>query len=185
MYEDEAVAFTEAPDTVRGFVRQRFRWMFGTMQAAWKHADILFRPRYGALGFVALPNVLIFQVLFPLISPVMDLLLIGSLASAAFDHWQHPVGYSTDALGRVLFYYALFVTVDYLAAALAFALERKENKWLLAGLFWQRFCYRQLMYTWRSRARWLPCGVCWWAGANWNVRPLWVPRSDRHQRVSA
>ena len=78
-YEDEAVALTEAPDTVRGFVRQRFRWMFGTMQAAWKHADVLFRPRYGALGFVALPNVLIFQVLFPLISPVMDLMLIGSL----------------------------------------------------------------------------------------------------------
>jgi hypothetical protein len=49
-------------------------------------------------------------------------------------------------LGRVLFYYALFVTVDYLAAALAFALERKENKWLLLGLFWQRFFYRQLMY---------------------------------------
>jgi len=40
----------------------------------------------------------------------------------------------------------LFVAVDYLAAALAFALERGENKWLLAGLFWQRFFYRQLMY---------------------------------------
>ena len=146
VYEDEAVALTEAPDTVRGFVRQRFRWMFGTMQAAWKHMDVLFRPRYGALGFVALPNVIIFQVLFPLISPVMDLLLIGSLASAALDHWQHPAGYSTDALGRVLFYYALFVTVDYLAAAVAFALERNENKWLLIGLFWQRFFYRQLMY---------------------------------------
>ena len=24
--------------------------------------------------------------------------------------------------------------------------EPKENKWLLAGLFWQRFFYRQLMY---------------------------------------
>ncbi len=146
VYEDEAVALTEAPDTVSGFIRQRFRWMFGTMQAAWKHRDTLFRPRYGALGFVALPNVIIFQVLFPLISPVMDLLLISSLASAALDRWQHPAGYSTDALGRVLFYYALFVTVDYLAAALAFALERNENKWLLAGLFWQRFFYRQLMY---------------------------------------
>ena len=77
VYEDEAVALTEAPDTVRGFIRQRYRWMFGTMQAAWKHVDALFRPRYGALGFVALPNVMIFQVLFPLISPVMDLLLVG------------------------------------------------------------------------------------------------------------
>lgn len=146
VYEDEAVALTEAPDTVRGFIRQRFRWMFGTMQVAWKHADVLFRPRYGALGFITLPNVLIFQVLFPLVSPIMDLLLIGSLVSAAFNHWQHLAEYSTDPLWRVLFYYALFVTADYLAAALAFALERKENKWLLVGLFWQRFFYRQLMY---------------------------------------
>ena len=127
VYEDEAVALTEAPDTVRGFIRQRFRWMFGTMQAAWKHADALFRPRHGALGFIAMPNVIIFQVFFPLVSPVMDLLLIGSLATDAFNRWQHPVEYSSDGLWRVLFYYALFVAVDYLAAALAFALERGKT----------------------------------------------------------
>ena len=145
-YEDEAVALTEAPDTVGGFIRQRYRWMYGTMQAAWKHRDVLFRPRYGALGFVALPNIFIFQVFFPLISPVMDLLLIGSLASAAFNYGQHPAEFSADALWRVLFYYALFVTVDYLAAVLAFALERRESWSLLVWLFWQRFFYRQLMY---------------------------------------
>jgi cellulose synthase/poly-beta-1,6-N-acetylglucosamine synthase-like glycosyltransferase len=146
-YEDEAIALTEAPDTVRGFIRQRYRWMFGTMQAAWRHLDALFRPKYGALGFVALPNVLIFQVLFPLISPVMDLLLLGSIGVAIFDYWQHPIdGYNSAALGPVLFYYALFVAVDFCAGALAFLLERRENKWLLSWLFWQRFFYRQLMY---------------------------------------
>ncbi|MBL8251595.1 MAG: hypothetical protein JNK31_08000, partial [Candidatus Competibacter sp.] len=51
-----------------------------------------------------------------------------------------------DALWRVLFYYALFVTVDYLAAVLAFALERRESWSLLVWLFWQRFFYRQLLY---------------------------------------
>jgi peptidoglycan-N-acetylglucosamine deacetylase len=146
VYEEEAVALTEAPDTVRGFIRQRYRWMYGTMQAAWKHADALLRPRYGALGFVALPNVFIFQVLFPLVSPVMDLLLFASLAVAGFNHWQHPAEYSDDAVRGVVFYYAIFMVVDFLAAALAFALEPKEDKWLLVGLFWQRFCYRQLMY---------------------------------------
>ncbi|HAS85896.1 MAG TPA: polysaccharide deacetylase [Candidatus Competibacteraceae bacterium] len=146
VYEDEAVALTEAPDTVRGFIRQRYRWMFGTLQAAWKHRDVLFRPRHGALGFVALPNIFIFQVFFPLISPVMDLLLVWSLGSAAISHWQHPAEFSPDALWRVLFYYALFVTVDYLAAILAFALERRESWSLLVWLFWQRFFYRQLMY---------------------------------------
>jgi cellulose synthase/poly-beta-1,6-N-acetylglucosamine synthase-like glycosyltransferase/peptidoglycan/xylan/chitin deacetylase (PgdA/CDA1 family) len=146
VYDDQAVALTEAPDTVGGFIRQRYRWMFGTMQAAWKHADALFRPRYGALGFVALPNVIIFQVLFPLISPVMDLLLAGTLGIAAVNYWHHPMDYSPDALWRVLFYYALFVTVDYLTAILAFTLEHHENWWLLVFLFWQRFFYRQLMY---------------------------------------
>ena len=145
-YEDEAIALTEAPDTVRGFVGQRYRWMYGTMQATWKHRDVLFRPRFGALGFVALPNVIIFQLLFPLVSPIMDLLLVGSLGSAAFNHWQHPEEFSPENLWRVLFYYALFVAVDYLAAILAFALERKESWWLLIWLFWQRFFYRQLMY---------------------------------------
>ena len=146
VYEDEAMALTEAPDTVRGFISQRYRWMYGTMQAAWKHRDILFRPRYGALGCIALPNVIIFQVLFPLISPVMDLLLIGSLGMAAFNYTQHPVQFSSDALWRVLFYYTLFVAVDYLAAILAFSMERKEDWFLLIWLFWQRFFYRQLMY---------------------------------------
>ncbi|MGO9017064.1 MAG: glycosyltransferase [Syntrophobacteraceae bacterium] len=146
VYEDEALALTEAPDTVRGFIRQRYRWMFGTMQVAWKHADALFRPRYGALGFVALPNVMIFQVLFPLISPVMDLLLVGTLGIAAINYWHHPTGFSPDALWRVLFYYTLFVTVDYVTAILAFTLEQHENWSLLIFLFWQRFFYRQLMY---------------------------------------
>ncbi len=146
VYEDEALALTEAPDTVRGFIRQRYRWMFGTMQAAWKHIDALFRLRYGALGFIALPNVMIFQVLFPLISPVMDLLLVGTLGIAAINYWNHPVDFSPDALWRVLFYYALFVTVDYLTAILAFTLEHHENWSLLIFLFPQRFFYRQLMY---------------------------------------
>src|SRR5215475_2958520 len=145
-YEEEAMAFTEAPDTVRGFVKQRFRWMYGTLQAAWKHVDTLFRPRYGALGMCALPNVLIFQILFPLISPVMDLLMVWSLVATGWARYQHPLDYTTDTLQRVLFYYALFFTLDLLATFVAFLLERKEDWRLLIWLVFQRFLYRQLMY---------------------------------------
>jgi cellulose synthase/poly-beta-1,6-N-acetylglucosamine synthase-like glycosyltransferase/peptidoglycan/xylan/chitin deacetylase (PgdA/CDA1 family)/spore germination protein YaaH len=145
-YEDEAIALTEAPDTVRGFVKQRYRWMYGTLQAAWKHKDALFRPRYGALGFVALPNVFIFQVLFPLISPAMDLLMLVTTLMTAVDRWQHPNEFSADSLKRALFYYAIFMTMEFLSATLAFMLEYKENRRLLVWLFLQRFFYRQLMY---------------------------------------
>ena len=145
-YEDEAVGLTEAPDTLGGFIRQRYRWMYGTLQAAWKHADALFRPRYGGLGFVALPNIFLFQVFFPLISPAMDLLMLVTLITAALNKLQHPREFSPDSLWRALFYYAIFAAVEFLAAGIAFLLEPKENRRLLVWLFWQRFFYRQLMY---------------------------------------
>ncbi len=145
-YEESAIGWTEAPHSLKMLARQRFRWAYGTLQCLWKHRDALFRPRYGALGFVALPNVWIFQILFPLISPVMDLILVYTLLSSLLDRLQQPVGYSFTNLRQVLFYYALFLAVDWSAACFAFALERKESWRLLWWLFLQRFCYRQVMY---------------------------------------
>ncbi len=145
-YEEKAAAWTEAPDTLRTLARQRFRWSYGTLQCMWKHKSALFRPRYGALGFIGMPNVWIFQILFPLISPVMDLMLVWSFVSTALERFQHPQEYAATNLQRVLFYYALFLAVDWFAAAFAFALERRERWRLLWWLLLQRFCYRQVMY---------------------------------------
>jgi cellulose synthase/poly-beta-1,6-N-acetylglucosamine synthase-like glycosyltransferase/peptidoglycan/xylan/chitin deacetylase (PgdA/CDA1 family)/spore germination protein YaaH len=145
-YEEDAIAWTEAPDGLRTLAKQRFRWAFGTLQCMRKHLDALFRPRYGALGFVALPNVWIFQILFPLISPVMDLMLVYTLLTAGLDRLQQPAGYSSTALRQVLFYYALFLAIDWVSAGFAFLLEKKEHWRLLWWLFLQRFCYRQVMY---------------------------------------
>ncbi len=145
-YEEDAIAWTEAPDTVGTLAKQRFRWSFGTLQCLWKHRDVIFRPRYGALGLVAMPNVLIFQVFFPLISPIMDLMLVWSLLTAALERLEHPGEQGFANVGVVLLYYALFLALDWLAAAFAFALERREQWSLLIWLFLQRFCYRQVMY---------------------------------------
>ena len=145
-YEEGAIAWTEAPATLKMLARQRFRWGYGTLQCLWKHGDALFRPRYGALGFVAMPNVWIFQILFPLISPIMDLMLVYTLISNALDWAQQPSGIRFTNLQQVLFYYALFLAVDWCAACFAFVLERKERWRLLWWLFLQRFCYRQVMY---------------------------------------
>jgi peptidoglycan-N-acetylglucosamine deacetylase len=145
-YEETAIAWTEAPDQLRTLARQRFRWAYGTLQCMWKHKDALFRPRYGTLGFIAMPNVWIFQILFPLISPVMDLMLVYTLVSTGLDRLQQPTGYSSTNLQQVLFYYALFLAIDWVSACFAFILERRERWRLLWWLFLQRFCYRQVMY---------------------------------------
>ena len=115
--------------------------MFGTLQAAWKHIDTLFRPQYGALGWFAIPNVLLFQIFFPLVSPIMDLMMLVSFINTALQKYQHPLDYSTDGLKRVLFFYVLFLAVDLLAAFVAFLLEKNEDWGLLVWLLFQRFFY--------------------------------------------
>src|SRR5260370_12994186 len=65
-YEEEAIASTEAPETPRILIRQRFRWTFGTLQSFSQHSRTLFRARYRKLCLLALPNIVIFQLLLPL-----------------------------------------------------------------------------------------------------------------------
>jgi cellulose synthase/poly-beta-1,6-N-acetylglucosamine synthase-like glycosyltransferase len=149
-YADGAVAYTEAPDTLRGLARQRFRWSFGTLQCTWKHRDAFFRRKYGSLGFVALPNVFLFQLLLPAISPIADLMFVWSIASVWVNALTHTVDgrleYGLTNLEQVLTYYAIFLIVDWLAAVLAFLMEDDEDKQLTWLIFLQRFAYRQVMY---------------------------------------
>ena len=51
VYERVAIAWTEAPATLRQLWRQRYRWCYGTMQAMWKHRRAVVEPgRSGRLG---------------------------------------------------------------------------------------------------------------------------------------
>jgi cellulose synthase/poly-beta-1,6-N-acetylglucosamine synthase-like glycosyltransferase/peptidoglycan/xylan/chitin deacetylase (PgdA/CDA1 family) len=146
IFDAEAVAWTEAPDTVRGLAKQRFRWSFGTLQCLWKHADVTFRPRYGALGLIALPQAWLFQIVLGLISPFVDLMLIAQLIAVGSDYLAHGDQFDPTHLKLTLFYYALFVVVDLATAVVAFSFEKRENWRLLWWLVLQRFGYRQLLY---------------------------------------
>jgi cellulose synthase/poly-beta-1,6-N-acetylglucosamine synthase-like glycosyltransferase/peptidoglycan/xylan/chitin deacetylase (PgdA/CDA1 family)/spore germination protein YaaH len=145
-YEEDAIGLTEAPDTLRGLAKQRFRWSYGTLQCMWKHKSALLNPKYGTLGFIAMPNVWIYQVIFPLISPLMDLMFIWTFVSEIMVYFQHQKEYTPTNIGAVMFYYALFLLIDWLGAFFAFTLEKREQKNLLWWLFLQRFGYRQVMY---------------------------------------
>lgn len=147
-YEENAIGLTEAPDSLRNLAKQRFRWSYGTLQCMWKHKNALFNPRYGTLGFVAMPNVWIFQVFFPLISPLMDLMFVWTMAGALISTLEHTKEYAHTPtnLNEVLFYYALFLAVDWIGAFAAFLMEKNEQKTLLGWILIQRFGYRQVMY---------------------------------------
>ena len=149
-YDEEAVAWTEAPETAGALIRQRFRWTFGTLQSFWKHSDTLFRPKHGALGWIALPNIFVFQLVLPLISPVIDLMFFGSLVLwglAQFRVTKLPQLWTTADVEKSVIFFLGFLLIDVLTCALAFALEKKEDWTLLVPVLLQRVYYRQLMYV--------------------------------------
>jgi len=150
-----AVAYTEAPETVGMLLKQRFRWSFGVMQSFWKNRNTLLNKKYGYFGMVGMPNILIYQIILPLFSPLADLFMLISLISGLFSlgaiNNLTLAGFSGilslhNGFGQVLFYYIIFIIVDMVFAAIAFKMENEKYKNLLY-LFPQRFFWRQLMYV--------------------------------------
>ncbi len=147
IYEDRALAFTEAPVNVRGLMRQRFRWSFGILQAVFKHRQALRTNR--AMGLFALPNILVFQILLPLVSPFIDLMFLAGAVSFLWQKFFHPEAASAVNFEKLVVYFLTFLMIDFITSALAFSLERKHpsskgDALLLFHIWLQRFTYRQV-----------------------------------------
>ncbi len=146
-YEDRALAYTEAPVNANGLMRQRFRWSFGILQSVWKHRSAF--GRKGVLGWIALPNIFIFQIVLPLVSPFIDLMFSVGTVWYFIQKFYHPESTDPASFQRLVLFFAAFLVIDFLASAIAFALERREAEgrediWLLSQVWLQRFAYRQL-----------------------------------------
>jgi len=131
-YQPEAIAWTEAPASLGELWRQRYRWCFGTLQAMWKHRHAVVESgQAGKIGRRGLPYLLLFQVLLPLLAPLMDLLLVYQL----FAH--------TSA--TVIAAWIGFVVLQLLCTVFAFRLDRESLRpvWVVLT---QQIVYRQLMY---------------------------------------
>lgn len=135
--DNEALAFTEAPDDIRALAKQRFRWGYGILQALWLHRRAMFNLRNGAIGLVVMPSMWLYNIFFQALAPIVDISIIAALFAGG--------------LSVVLPYWAAFFVLDFAASLVAFRLDN-ENPKALVWLFWQRLFYRQFMYyvIWKS-----------------------------------
>jgi cellulose synthase/poly-beta-1,6-N-acetylglucosamine synthase-like glycosyltransferase/peptidoglycan/xylan/chitin deacetylase (PgdA/CDA1 family) len=133
VYEDRAIAWTEAPSTLNALWQQRFRWTYGTMQALWKHRRaIVERGAAGRLGRFGLLHVLAFQILLPITAPLIDVFLVYGL------FFLDP--------GTTLVLWLSVMLLQTAGAAIAFHLDGEPTGplWLMPA---QQLIYRQLMYV--------------------------------------
>jgi cellulose synthase/poly-beta-1,6-N-acetylglucosamine synthase-like glycosyltransferase/peptidoglycan/xylan/chitin deacetylase (PgdA/CDA1 family) len=132
VYEETAIAWTEAPASLHQLWRQRYRWCYGTMQSMWKHKWSLFQlGGSGRIGRRCLPYLTVFQILLPLLAPVVDIFAI--YGAIFLDPLVAGASWLT------------FATAQALASAYALHLDRERLRtlWVLPL---QQIVYRQLMY---------------------------------------
>lgn len=130
-YAARAIAWTEAPETLRAFAKQRFRWAFGTLQCLWKHRELLFNSRYRALGWFSLPSAWFFNIFLVALGSVIDLILLFSLL--------------VSPANLILYlYFFIFLAADLLLAGVACRVEREplSQIWLVLPM---RFIYRPVL----------------------------------------
>jgi cellulose synthase/poly-beta-1,6-N-acetylglucosamine synthase-like glycosyltransferase/peptidoglycan/xylan/chitin deacetylase (PgdA/CDA1 family)/spore germination protein YaaH len=130
VYVPDAIAWTEAPESVRTLARQRFRWAYGTLQCLWKHRDMLFNWNYRALGWFSLPSIWFFQIILVAVTPMVDLFLLASLP---FGAWR-----------AVMPFVITFLSMDVILATLACLLEREPilRAWRILPM---RLIYRPML----------------------------------------
>ncbi|HEY8865562.1 MAG TPA: glycosyltransferase family 2 protein, partial [Solirubrobacteraceae bacterium] len=131
IYEERARAWTEAPSSLSGLWRQRYRWAYGTIQAVWKHRGAVLRREEANIGRRAIPYLFLFQIALPLAAPLIDLFAIYGVV------FLDPV--------RILIYWAAFNALQLVLAWYAFRLDGESRRPLI-WLVLQQFVYRQVMY---------------------------------------
>jgi cellulose synthase/poly-beta-1,6-N-acetylglucosamine synthase-like glycosyltransferase len=147
----DPVCWTEAPSDWKSLGRQRARWHKGLLDTLLPNVDMLFRRRYGRIGFLALPYLWIFELFAPVIEigGIFTIILAAALGDLSRDFF----------IQFMIFGYA-FATVISIGAVLQEELTYKRySDWqdvarLVTYCFFEHFPYRQLHMVWRLQGLW-------------------------------
>ena len=174
-YDEDAVAWTEAPETFAALSKQRFRWSYGTLQCLWKHRAVVRDGRPSGLAFIGIPQAWLFQIIFAVVSPAIDLALVISIIGTTVRVMQHGWAQTQTDVLRMIGYWLAFSAIDLGCGFIAYRLDVREKHFPALLLLAQRFVDRQLMYSVVIRA---VSAAAHGAGASWG-------KLERSGRVNA
>lgn len=127
---NNAIAYTEAPQTLGAFCMQRKRWYRGNLQVFVKHIDVLLNPKSSALYNLIFP----FMLLSMLVLPSIGMIIVGASIFAIL---------SGEGL-FVLTIFTLFIILQHLQSALAVRLDGESPK-VIAYSFFAVVGYKQIV----------------------------------------
>ena len=132
-----AVAYTQAPQTFRDFVRQRKRGYRGNIQVLTRHSNALSNPRFGLLQKFAYPLMAIHMLLIPAASIVV---WVFAALQVYFGNYEF-----------VAFMVGMFIILQYLLSAMAIRMDTDDKKIVLFSAFLV-IGYKQIIDVMQLRA---------------------------------
>src|SRR6266487_2606780 len=147
----DPVAWTEVPETLRVLARQRGRWQRGLVAAMWQYRGMLFNPRYGRVGLIAVP----FYTFGEMLAPLVEVLGYGITAAGV----AAGVLNTSFALLFVLVAWGYGMLLSLWAVVLEEVSFRRYRRFgdlgrLLLFATLENFGYRQRTVWWRLKAFW-------------------------------
>ena len=150
-YVPDPVCYTEAPETFKVLKNQRVRWQRGLCESLAANISLLFHPRGGAPGWLALPFMLIFEMVGPLFELLGYALMILAYALGGMSLQALLVmTLVAVSLGMLLSVSAL------LLEEISFHVYEKPGQLLLllVAVIVENLGYRQLNSLWRMLGLW-------------------------------
>ncbi|MDP1589424.1 MAG: glycosyltransferase [Prosthecobacter sp.] len=147
----DPVCWTEAPSSLKVLSRQRTRWQRGLCETLWRHRNMLFRPRFGRVGMLALPSFVIFDIISPLLE-LLGLVLVPLCYLAGILSLDFFLAYFA-----VVFSFGMCLSLSAMILA-EYTLEHERKVrdliWLGVGAIVENLGYRQLNTWWRVKGIW-------------------------------
>jgi cellulose synthase/poly-beta-1,6-N-acetylglucosamine synthase-like glycosyltransferase len=113
VYDEGAIAWTEAPENFLDVIQQRYRWTRGILQALGKRARLLVQPRQNVLVWSSLLAMLFEAIVWPAVNVLVNLLFVVAALSAG------------DTAG-IFYWWMLLTLLDVAAALYTIAMEEEE-----------------------------------------------------------
>jgi len=147
----DPMCWTEVPSDMQSLGRQRARWQKGLLDVLWPNRDMLFRPRYGRIGCLALPYLWLFELAAPIIEigGIVSIVLAACLGVLSHEFF----------LQFLLFGYAFATVISIGSVLLEEITYKRYNDWqdvvrLVSYCFLEHFPYRQFHMMWRLQGLW-------------------------------
>lgn len=162
------VAWTEVPESLDSLRKQRGRWHRGLRESLLYHRGMLFRPRYGRIGSIALPAFWLFEYWGPIYELAGYLfvvfgLLLGALSGRPVISGEYFLAFFLASSAYAVFVNLLAVLVGAWRFRYGFAdrLQRsllpysrpREVAVMLVYALLEPFLWRPLSLWWRLRGQ--------------------------------